>query len=356
MASEVSIVVRVRDMATRFLRGIGREAQKLGKGLGFGGPLSGIGKGGALFAMGMAFRSISQYAREMKDNADISAELRRSVDAINVVNNSAAGVGNTIRGWGASALAGFYRGVFRVKAMLRGMSWAESGAAADVALTDYDGQAEAAKLLADRMRAVADAKADYAAEQKGEEETLKLLESRQASIQAEIAKTAKVSKERVDLEEKLLSIAQKIDKTKESIAKKEEQAAEAARKAYDAAQERDAKSAQENFDRRAPLVEKLRKAATSPAARREMRNELREQEREQRRLQKITERAEWKTRMSEMPGNSNRRRFKLTKREAMAMEANRLDQQDDAMAKSLKNVDENTRKMLEALQENLQLK
>ncbi len=356
MSSEVSIIVRARDMATRVLRGVGREAQKLGKGLGLGGAIGGIGKGGAIFALGMAFRSISQYAREMKDNADISAELRRSVDAINVVNSSAAGVGNTIRGWGATALAGFYRGIFRLKAMMGGMSWSESGAASDVALTDYEGQSADAKLLAERMRSIADAKAEYAAEQKGEEATLKLLEDRQARIREEIEKTAKVSNERVALEEKLLAISQRIDKTKESIAKKEEQAAHSAQKQYEADQDRSAQAAQENFDRRAPLVEKLRKAATSPAARREMRNELREQEREQRRLQKITERADWKTRMAQMPGNENRRRFRLTKREAMAMEANRLDQQDQAMATSLKNVDENTRKMLEALQDNLQMK
>lgn len=356
MSSEVSIIVRARDMATRVLRGIGREAQKLGKGLGFGGPLSGLGKGGALFALGMAFRSVSQYAKEMKENADISPELRKSIDAINVTNESAAGVRATIMSWGASALGGLYRGLFRIKAFMAGMSWADTGAAADMALTDYGGEAEQAKLLADRMRAVADARADYEAERKGDEETLKLLLKREADIRAEIEATAKVSKERVDLEEKLLAISQKIDKTKDSIAKKEEAAAEAAKKIYDAEQERNAQAAQENFDRRAPLVERLRKAAVSPSARREMQKDLREQEKEQRKLNAITERADWKARMAILPGNENRRRFRLTKREAMALEANRLNQQDDAMAKSLQNVDDNTRKMLEALRDNLQLK
>jgi len=209
MSSEVSIIVRARDMATRVLRGVGREAQTLGRSLGFGGAIGGIGKGGAIFALGMAFRSISQYAREMKDNADISAELRRSVDAINIVNSSAAGVGNTIRGWGATALAGFYRGIFRLKAMMGGMSWGESGAAADMALTDWQSQSAGIEDIKKRMKSLSDAKAEYAAERKGEEATLKLLEDRQARIREEIEKTAKVSTTSVGKKSLLDTVGQK---------------------------------------------------------------------------------------------------------------------------------------------------
>jgi hypothetical protein len=200
----------------------------------------------------------------------------------------------------------------------------------------------------------------------GDQGELKYLESSLAKLQSKLdaeqdvlnrAKLAlDVEKKRADIESVRERIAKKITDEKEREAKAAQDAAEKAQKAYEADQERESQAAQENFDRRAPLIERMRKAAVSPVARREMRKEMREQEREQTRLQKITERADWKERMARLPGNENRMRFRLTKREAMAMEANRLNQQDDAMAKSLANVDENTRKMLEALQDNLQLK
>ena len=337
------------------LRGLAVQAKgaMAGLGAGLGG---GFGKAGGVFALAAAIRAAVTNARELRDNMDLTPELRRNVDAVNLMsdafNRVKVGFVNGLTGM----LGSFYRGMFRVKAMMGGASWAESGSMADSALTDYGaGQEALTKLKAD-MRAIADAKQEYAASQNGDAALLEVLQARQTEIAKQVSAAARMSQERVDLEEKLLSITQKVDKVKESIAKSEKDAQEAAQKAYEAEQAKNAEAAQADFDKRQGLVADLRKAATDPKARRQMRDELREQDKEKRKLDKLAARADWKTRMAGQDGNANRRRFRLTKAEAMAMEAGRLDQQNDAMAQSLKNVDENTKKMLEKLTDNLRLK
>lgn len=356
MAGEVSIAIRAVDMTRavfgRIRRGlgdIGKQAKGAFAGLGIGGAGGLFGGAAAVFGLSRAIRAATDNARELRGSLDMSPELKRNVDAVNVMSDSIGSMTGRFKNFLTNQMGGFYRAAFRIKAMFGGASWAESGQMADEALTDYGAGDEAAKKLREQMVKIADAKADYAAELKGEAAVLERLAEKQDAINKRIAESAKVSDKRVAAETELLEITKKIDTVKASIAAKEKEA-------YEAAQERIAKEEEANFEARQPAIQRLRQAAIDPDARRAMRDEIKQAERDQKRFDRVLENADRKTRMAAKPGNANRKRFQLNTREALAMEAGRLNQQDDAMAQSLKNVDENTKKMLEKLTDNLRLK
>lgn len=114
MSSEVSIVVRARDMATRVLRNIGSETQKLSKGLGFGGLAGGLAKGGAAFGLGYAairairgtvesFREIARLARETGDYTLISDKSIKNAERVGGIfqdmKDNAAITAGRVLGW-----------------------------------------------------------------------------------------------------------------------------------------------------------------------------------------------------------------------------------------------------------------
>lgn len=114
MASEVSIIVRARDMATRVLRNIGAETQKLSKGLGFGGLAGGLARGGAAFGLGYAairsiraavdsFKEMAEYARSTGDYTLISAQSIRNAESLSRmfqdIRDNAAITAGRVMGW-----------------------------------------------------------------------------------------------------------------------------------------------------------------------------------------------------------------------------------------------------------------
>lgn len=358
MSSDVSIVIRAVDMTRaafgRVRAGLGTMA-KQARGIfgGMGGGLGGIAGGaGGLFALSRAIRAATSNAQELRDNMDLTPELRRNVDAVNIMSDAfgklKVGFVNGLTG----ILGTFYRGMFRVRAMMGGASLAESGDMADQALTDYGPQSDAAAKLREQMQGLADAKADYAAEQKGEQAVLDRLIEKQESIKSVIAETSKLSQERVDAELSLLEVTKKIDKVKESIAAKDQQAIKAAQELYERDQERQAKYEQENFDQRKSAADKIRDAVMTPLGLQRLMKEERKGEKEDAKWARLVVKAQEKQKKI----MSGRTGLHLTKKESAILMASEMNQQDQAIGKNIAGVEENTRKMLEALVENLRLK
>lgn len=341
---------------TNFDRGLaGARAQASRFAQGFGKAFGGMGsifKAGLFAAFGLAVgraaKSVGELAREARRTGDFSIIDERTVKNIEAASWHVENLKNSVQRLIASGANGLGRLFGFGNAADEGATLARETVAADATAEIIRQRSEIklaqmadedrVKVLTDQV-AVLRERASVADTELARQELL--LQADQKAV--EIAKAnERINKERL--------------RTQKDLADEAERAAEAAEKQRQAFEKAQAEADQESFDKRQPLVERLRAAATDPAKRRQMGKELREQEKEQRKLQQITERAEWKRRMSEMPGNENRRRFRLTKREAMALEADRLNQQDSAMAESLKNVDTNTKDMLKVLQENLALK
>lgn len=141
-------------------------------------------------------------------------------------------------------------------------------------------------------------------------------------------------------------------KSAEDRLRAEQEIAKEKQKQYEADQERQAEYEQENFNRRKKAGDALKESAMRPGGLKQLEKDQRDAEKAEKKWARLLTNAQEK----QAKILSGRTGLHLTKKESAILEADRLNQQDKAMSKKVSGIEENTRKMLEALVKNLQLK
>lgn len=141
-------------------------------------------------------------------------------------------------------------------------------------------------------------------------------------------------------------------KSAEDRLRAEQEIAKEKQRQYEADQERQAEYEQKNFDERKSAADKIRAAVMTPLGLQRLMKEEREGEKADAKWARLVVKAQEKQKKI----IAGRVGMHLTKKESAILMANEMNQQDQAMGKNIAGVEENTRKMLEALVENLRLK
>lgn len=159
-----------------------------------------------------------------------------------------------------------------------------------------------------------------------------------------------------DLIDRRADLARKVSaeekKSAEDRLKAEQEIAKEKQRQYEADQERQAEYEQKNFDERKKSADKIRSAVMTPLGLQRLMKEEGEGAKAEKKWARLLVNAQEKQKKI-LSGRSG---LHLTKKESAILMADQMNQQDQAMGKNIAGVEENTRKMLEALVENLRLK